>query len=76
MEKHNLEVAPEQWISWGGALIVSSIAAVVFLFNTFVTSLAFNSYKEDQIEISQMTIKRLDRIETKLDEVLHAPRSR
>lgn len=76
MQNDKLKIATDQWISWGGILIVSAITAVIFLFNTFVTSLTFNAYKQDQIEMVQMLDKRLDRIDIKLDEVLHASRSR
>ena len=60
----------ETWIAWLGATSVAAVSATIFFYMNFETRDSFADYKANQISIQDDIIKRLDRMEDKIDRIL------
>lgn len=60
----------ELWIAWLGATAVGVAGMVTFLYLNFETKDSFAQYKEQQVEMQAEVVKRLDRLEDKIDTLL------
>lgn len=65
----------DQWIAWLGATIIAAISMTVFFYNHFQTKEENQVYHENQSHYFDLMEKRLDRIESKVDQLLTSNRS-
>lgn len=64
------------WIAWIAATGVGVATMTTFIYSNFETKESFSEYRQSQTVSQEEMIKRLDRIETKLDQMISAQRSR
>lgn len=58
------------WIAWLGATAIGVAGITTFFYFNFETKDSFADYKQSQTQSENELIKRLDRIENKLDQLL------
>lgn len=59
------------WIAWMGLSLSATVGVVIFLYQNFETKDSFDQYKQEQLRFEDELIRRLDRIENKLDQSNH-----
>ena len=59
-----------QWITWLSAILVAAVGLTSFLFVNFTTKASFDEAKQEKERFDEQLIKRLDRIEDKLDQLI------
>jgi hypothetical protein len=65
----------EIWIAWLGATAVGVAGMTTFLYFNFETKDSFADYKQNQSQTQEEIIKRLDRMEDKIDRLLSLRRN-
>lgn len=58
------------WLAWMGATMSAAVVIVIFLYQNFQTKDAFSEYKQEQYRFETDLVKRLERIEDKIDRSL------
>lgn len=69
MQKWN-PFSAETWVAWLGATAVAVAGATAFFYLNFETRDSFADYKADQTQVQNEIVKRLDRMEDKIDRIL------